>query len=279
MPHQISPPLQGGEATLAVRTAEQTNGIPSREEVASLLNTTFTADTSQGALDAAYALTHLLTGSVGFRGLREYGILAEIKKAAADKKSGAKRESAMILLGALVERFPPAQPLSEVVFLLQETGCITWALDALADKGAVVRESAEYALDALYKNLKPESKVVGLLPVLTQYLGKRSGKWQGTVGAYGYMEKMANDAKMGMGGKEEEKIKDVLRESMGRKLASLIPVVEAGMHDLKSEASTSALKGENCPANTYDRLRSRLGRLWRLLPRFSPTTTSPLEYR
>ena len=234
MPHQISPPLEGTEATLAVRTADSV-ALPSHEEVSSLLTKVFTAETSQGALDAAYSLTHLLIKSTGFRGLHSYGILAEIKKAAADKKSGAKRESAMILLGAVLERFPPAEPLSEVVFLLQEPGCVTWALDALADKGAVVRESAEYALDALYKNIRPESKVVGLLPVLSQYLGKRSGKWQGTVGAYGYIEKMANDAKIGMGAKEEERLKDVLRESMGRKLASLIPVVEAGMHDLKSE--------------------------------------------
>ena len=235
MPHQISPPLDGKEATLAVRPVEPSNAPPIHEQAASLLTTTFTAQSSQESLDAAYALTQLLIKSVGFRGLHSYGILLEIKKAAADKKSGQRRESAMILLGALLERFPPAQPLSEVVFLLQEPGCVTWALDALADKGGVVRESAEYALDALYKNLKPESKVVGLLPVLSQYLEKRSGKWQGIVSAYGYIEKMANDAKMGIGSKEEEKLKDVLRESMGRKLASLIPVVETGMHDLKSE--------------------------------------------
>ena len=244
MPHQISPPLPGGETTLAVRPGSggQPSSAPSHEQVASLLNTTFTAETSQGALDAAYALTQLLITSVGFRGLSAFGVLAEIKKAAADKKSGAKRESAMILLGALVERFPPAQPLSEVVFLLQEPGCMTWALDALADKGAVVRESAEYALDALYKNLRPESKVVGLLPMLLQYLGKKTGKWQGTVGAYKYLEKMANDAKMGLGSKEEEKLKDVLREALGRKLASLIPVVEDGMHDLKSEVGSRCLR-------------------------------------
>ena len=46
---------------------------------------------------------------------------------------------------------------------------------------------------------------------------------------------MADKAKMGMGSKEEEKIKDLLRETMGKKLAGLIPVVEAGMHDLKAE--------------------------------------------
>ena len=208
---------------------------PTQEEISSFLDSIFTAKTSQASLDAAYALTNLLISSVGFRGLRGYGILNDIKKGAADKKDGAKRESAMILLGALFERFPPAQSISEVVFLLQDGGIISLALDALADKGAVVRESAQYALDALFANLKPESMVVGLLPALSQYLSKRTGKWQGTVGAYELIGRMADKAKMGMGSKEEENIKDVLRASMGNRLAALIPIVESGMHDLKAE--------------------------------------------
>ena len=208
---------------------------PSQEDVASLLKTVFMAETSQAALDAAYALTNLLINSIGFHGLNTYGILGQIRKAAADKKNGAARESAMILLGALFERFPPVQPVSEVVFLLQNGGIVAPALDALADKGGVVRESAQYALDVLHANLKPESLVFGLLPALSQYLGKRSGKWQGTVGAFELIGRMADKAKMGMGSKDEEKDKDVLREALGRKLAALIPIVEGGMHDLKTE--------------------------------------------
>lgn len=223
MPHPVSPPAMVAGAS------------PSHEEVASLLNKTFTAETSQEALNAAYTLTDLLLNSVGFRGLQSFDVLSDLRKAAGDKKSGARRESAMILLGALVERFPPAQPLSEVVFLLQSGGLISLAFDALADKGAVVKESAEYALDALYNNLKPESLVAGFLPALIRYLDKRSGKWQGIVGAYRYLGKMADNAKIGTGSKEEERQKDILRESMGRKLETLIPIVEAGMHDLKSE--------------------------------------------
>ncbi|MCJ1375126.1 hypothetical protein MMC20_006360 [Loxospora ochrophaea] len=216
--------------------------VPTQEEISSLLNTIFTAETSQAALDASYALTNLLLNSVGFRGFQTYGILGEIKKAAADKKNGARRESAMIILGALFEKLPPAQPINEVVFLVQDVGLAAAALDALADKGAVVRESAQYALDALFANLKPECMVVGLLPVLLRYLGKRSGKWQGSVGAYELLGRMADKAKMGMGSKEEEKTKDILRESMGKRLAGLIPIVEAGMHDLKVEVAKQALK-------------------------------------
>ncbi|KAL8866487.1 MAG: hypothetical protein Q9174_006277, partial [Haloplaca sp. 1 TL-2023] len=84
--------------------------------------------------------------------------------------------------------------------------------------------------------------VVALLPALSRYLGKRSGKWQGTVGAYELLARMADKAKMGTGSKEEESIKDLLRESMGKKLAGLIPIVEAGMHDLKAEVSKQASK-------------------------------------
>ena len=232
MPHQISPPLA---PAMIIKSTASSPVPPTQEEVSSLLTTIFTAKTSQGSLDAAYGLTNLLINSVGFSGLRSYGTLAEIRKAAADKKDGSRRESAMILLGALFERFPPAQPISEVVLLSLDDNWVGLALDALADKGTVVRESAQYALDALFANLKPESMIVALLPVLQRYLSIRSGKWQGTVGAYELIGRMADKAKMGLGSKEEEKVKEVLRESMGKKLAALIPVVEGGMHDLKAE--------------------------------------------
>ncbi|KAL9102855.1 MAG: hypothetical protein Q9163_002036 [Psora crenata] len=215
---------------------------PSHEEVASLLNKTFTASTSQASLDAAYAVTNLLLNSVGFRGLRSYNVLDAIRKAAADKKDGTRRESAMILLGALFEKFVSAERVSEVIFMIQDGGIVAPALDALADKGAVVKESAQYALDALFNNLTPESLVIGLIPVLSQYLSKSSGKWQGAVGAYELLGRMADKAKMGMGNKEEERAKDLLRECMGKELKGLIPLVEAGMHDLKAEVAKQAVK-------------------------------------
>ncbi len=212
------------------------SGVPvTPEEVSWLLDAIFKAQTSQASLDAAYSLTNRILTSGGFRALRTFGILEEIRKGAADKKDGSRRESAMILLGALWEKFPRAQPISEIIFLVQDKGALAPALDALADKGGVVRESAQYALDALFMNLAPEAMTVGLLPALSEYLAHRSGKWQGTVGAYELIGRMADKAKLGMGTKEEEKVKDLLRESMGKKLAGLIPIVEAGMHDLKAE--------------------------------------------
>jgi len=219
---------------------------PTQAEISAILKTIFTAPSSDASVSASYSLCDLLLNSVGFRGLTEYGILAEIKKAAADKKSGLRRESAQNLLGALFERLPPQQKISEVVLLLQDGGMLACALDALSDKGPVVREAAQYGLDELFKNLSSEALVVGLLPVLSTYLAKRSGKWQGTVGGYKLLQRMADKAKMEVGSsKEEANDKDILRESMGTKLAGLIPIVEAGMHDLKADVEKQAVATMN----------------------------------
>ncbi|KAH6679198.1 putative [NU+] prion formation protein 1 [Halenospora varia] len=238
MPHPVSPPRQ--LPTMISKTAD--GPAPSQAEVSAILDSIFTAPSSDASVAAAYALCDLFLNSVGFRGLSQYGVLAEIKKAAADKKSGLKRESAQNLLGALFERFPPQQKISEVTLILQDGGMVACALDALADKGTVVRDAAQYGLDELFKNLSAEALVTALLPALTRYLEKRSGKWQGTVGGYKLLQRMADKAKMEVGtSKEEAETKDILRESMGTKLAGLIPVVESGMHDLKGEVEKQAV--------------------------------------
>lgn len=218
---------------------------PTADEVNSILNTIFQAETSQQALDASYALTNLLIQSVGCSGFRTYNILPPIKKAATDKKNGALRESSMLILGALFERFPREHPLSEVVFLLQDGGVLNLALDLLADKGAVVRDAAQYAIDALFACLKPEALVNALLPALSAYLNQNTAKWQGFVGAYSLIEKMATKSQMGTGSLDEEREKDLLREAMGKTLKDLIPLVESGMHDLKNEVAKKAIKAMN----------------------------------
>lgn len=226
-----------------ISKSSQNSGVPpSPEDVTALWNTIVTTDNPQTSLDASYTLTDLLIKSIGIRGLLGYNLIPEIKKAVGDKKVGSKRESAQYVLGAMFEKFPREQPLSEVVFLLQDGGLLSIALDGLADKGASVRESAQYAVDELFRNLDSEALVVGLLPALQKYLAKPTGKWQGTVGAYALLGKMADKAKIGTASKEEEQAKDVLRESMGKTLKELIPIVEAGMHDLKAEVAKVALK-------------------------------------
>ncbi|KAL4898686.1 hypothetical protein BDV59DRAFT_167344 [Aspergillus ambiguus] len=239
MPHSESP----GMPTVVAKSSSAVP--PTQEEVASLCNTIFTAETSQQSLDASYALTNLLIQSVGCLGFQKYDILSQIKKAAADKKNGARRESAMLILGALFERFPREHPLSEIVFLLQDGGVLHLALEALADKGAVVREAAQYAIDALFANLRPEALVNAFLPAVSAYLSQGTGKWQGFVGAYALVEKMALKAQIGTGSMEEEREKDLLREAMGKTLKELIPLVESGMHDLKNEVAKRASKAMN----------------------------------
>ena len=239
MPHLVSPPT----AVAPVKPPDGAAPAPSQADVSALLATVFTAKTSAASIDACYALCDLLLDSVGFRGLHRYGILDEIRKAAADKKSGLRRESAQNLLGALFERFPPRQPVSEVVFLLQEGGILGCALDALADKGSVVRDAAQYGIDALFANLSPEALVAGLLPALAEYLKKAGGKWQGAVGAYKLLQKMADKAKAAVGStKEEAQEQDFLREAIGSRLAGLIPIVESGMLDMKSDVERQAVK-------------------------------------
>ncbi|KKY13564.1 putative elongation factor 3 [Diplodia seriata] len=243
MPHHESPPMA---AAVVAKTADPSQAVPpTADEVSSLLNNCLTAKTSQASLDAAYALCGLLEGSVGFRGLKGYGILDEVKKAASNKKDVAKKEGAMFVLGALFERMPAHQPLSEVVLLLQEEKLLPLCLDALADKNTTIKESAQFALDALFKQLRAEALVFGLLPVLTEYLAKSTGKWQGAVAAFSLLTQMADKAKMGMGSLEEETEKDVLRDAMGKKLAGLIPIVDNGMHDLKPEVGKQAIKAMN----------------------------------
>ncbi|KKA26509.1 hypothetical protein TD95_004247 [Thielaviopsis punctulata] len=222
--------------------ASASGPAPTNEEVAGIISTIFNAQTSQTSIDACYALCDLLLNSVGYVGLTQYGVLAEVKKAASDKKNGLRRESAQNLLGAIFERFPPRARISEVLLLIENDGLVNVALDALADKGSVVREAAQYGIDALFNNLSAEAMVVGLLPALTRYLSKKTGKWQGTVGAYVLLQKMAEKAKMEIGvSKEVSDEKDILREAMGAKLAVLIPIVEEGMHDLKNEVAKQAI--------------------------------------
>ncbi|KAH0306077.1 ABC transporter domain-containing protein, partial [Aureobasidium melanogenum] len=218
---------------------------PAVEDISAITKTIYESKTSQESLDAAYALCDVLLNSVGFRGLNDYNVLQDVKKAAADKKNIGRREGAMFALGAIFERFPSKQRLSEVVFLLQHDYLLPMALDAIADKTPSVRDGAKYAIDALYKELGAEAKVYGLLPILIKYLRKGTAKWQSAVVAYELVGRMADDAKMGMESLEAEQAKDVLREAMGRKLEDLIPIVEGGMHDLKAEVSKAAIKSMN----------------------------------
>ncbi|KAK4186317.1 P-loop containing nucleoside triphosphate hydrolase protein [Podospora australis] len=237
MPHTVSPP-----DTMIV-PVKANGAAPPQADVEAIIETVFNAKSSAESIEACYAICDLLLNSVGFQGLHQYGILATIKKAAADKKSGFRREGAQNLLGAIFERFPRQQPVSEIALLLQDGGALRYALDALADKGAVVREAAQFGLNELFANLSPEAMVAGLLPAIIDYIKNAGGKWQGVVGAYQLLEKMANKGKLTVGStKEEAEEQDVIREVLGAKLASLIPLAESGMLDMKTEVEKQSIK-------------------------------------
>jgi elongation factor 3 len=230
---------------------------PTSADVSALLSTILSAEKSQTSLDAAYALSDALIGSrvisanTGFRAFHTHSdIIQTLQKAASDKKDSGKREGAMFGLGALFERLPPADRVTEIVFMSptekSKGDLVSTALDCLADgKNAATRDAAQYALDALFQNLKAESLVTGLLPSLTRYLSKATGKWQGVVGAFALLSRMTDKTKPGGGGGFSEDEKSVLRDAMGKKLEGLIPIVEGGMHDLKPEVVKQAVKTMN----------------------------------
>lgn len=230
-------------ATVSLDKLSLVNGVQAlNPEILKLLKLVFSAESSQICMNTSYELTKRVAETDCYPGLVRYGVLDEAYKAAKDKKSGMKRESAMILLGALFERFPINHPVAKILFLQESLSLFTIVLDNLSDKGGVVRESAQYAIDALFPQLPVELLLVSFLPLLTTYLSKRSGRWQATVGALALIGRIADKAAMGTGTRQEEADKDFLREAMGRRLESLIPIVEGAMHDVKTEVSKQALK-------------------------------------
>lgn len=196
------------------------------DDIPAMINDIFTASTSQGSLDASNKLFDTLAvRPYTFRSLSSYDILTILATAATDKKDGTKRESAMIAYSSLYSIFIPASRCTEPLLL----GTLEVCLDGLADKGAVVKESAQYSVDTMFTLLPVEALVSALLPVLMDYLQRPSSKWQGKIGALQLIAKLAKKAI----GTDEESV--VTASIMGSKLESLIPVVESGMHDLKAE--------------------------------------------
>ncbi|KAG0126874.1 P-loop containing nucleoside triphosphate hydrolase protein [Tuber indicum] len=198
--------------------------------ISDYLSAVFSADSSQGSLDAALALCSAILSDPATAHHSFPTLFPPLAKAASDKKSGTRRESAMIVYGALYESFIPKSPITEVL-LLKET--LPIVLDGLADKGAVVREASQYAIDAMLALLKEEALVVGLVRVLMAYVKGSGSKWQGRVAALQLIGRIAEKAVTRDG---------FLKEVMGRELETLIPVVEGGMHDLKNEVSRTAVK-------------------------------------
>lgn len=203
-----------------------------------LMDAVLGASTSQESLEASVVLCNAITAEPSSAHHVLANLLPSVASAAADKKSGSNRESAMIIYGTLYERLPPKAPATEVLLVEETLGIV---FDALSDKGAVVRESAQYAIDAIVGVLKQPALVVGLLESIEKYLSTSAAKWQGRVAALQTIGKMAEKAAKADKERGEVFLKDVL----GRELEGLIPVVENAMHDLKNEVSKTAVKTMN----------------------------------
>ncbi|KAL7268553.1 [NU+] prion formation protein 1 [Rhizina undulata] len=243
MPGVLDPNTPGFNSSLPTLVVGTEKPMASLD-ISALCTPIFSAQTSQGSLDAALALCAALTATPDVAHWYLPDILQQASKAAADKKSGSNRESAMIVYGALYESLPKVSPVSEVV-LLQSLGIV---FDGLADKDAVVRESAQYAIDALFGIVREEALLVGLLAAVSAYLAAPGSKWQGKVSAFTLLGKLAEKAAKSDAERGERFLKDV----MGRELEALIPIVESGMHEMKAEVSKVAVKTMTSLAKLMD---------------------------
>lgn len=179
-----------------------------------ILTALFAAQTSQECLDQAKNLANLLKTD-GLQNLSTT-ISPALEKAAKDKKSGIARESAIIGFGEIFVQFPPSIP-----YLLKELPII---LDASSDKGQVVREAADLAINNLLRASEPYVLSTYVLPAVLEYLQDGSVKWQSRISALTVLEGIAAEAP----------------ERMGERLENVVPVVASCIHDTKSQVSEKA---------------------------------------
>ncbi|CCG82024.1 mRNA export factor elf1 [Taphrina deformans PYCC 5710] len=179
-----------------------------------VLNALFGAQTSQECLDQATNLANLLKKD-GLSLLSD-PICPALEKASKDKKNGIARESAIIAFSEIFVQFPPSIP-----HLLPYLPII---LDAASDKGQVVREAAELAIQNLLRASEPYALSTHVLPAVLVYLQDGSVKWQSRIAALTILEGIAAEAP----------------ERMGERLENVVPVVASCIHDTKSQVSEKA---------------------------------------
>ncbi|RPA78524.1 ABC transporter [Ascobolus immersus RN42] len=207
----------------------------SSTDFAPALEAIFNTKTSQAALEGAIALvSDIAANPLGAHHVVE-DLLPTIQKAANNKKDAGRRESAMIIYGAMYETLLVKAPATEVL-LVKET--LSVVLDGVADKEAFVRESAQYAIDAMFGLLREPSLVSGFLKELEAYVKKMTGKFQGKVAALNAIAKLAEKAIKSY----DEQGEVFFRDTMGRALDQLIPVVENALLDMKDQVSKAAVK-------------------------------------
>jgi len=185
--------------------------------VQSLIKQLWTAATSEECDAAAHQLAEIIKKQ-GIAYLKVHGVLDSFLNGARNKKSGLEREGALIGFNALAEVLGHQ---SEPILLPH----VPIMLDLFADKGAVVQETAELAVNTIVKDIPPEA-YKSLLPVIYDALGANgSKKWQTKVGALKILSRLAQDAPL----------------QIAASLPELIPIVsDYGLTDTKSEVEKAA---------------------------------------
>ncbi|PWN29414.1 hypothetical protein BDZ90DRAFT_108468 [Jaminaea rosea] len=162
----------------------------------------------------------------GLRVVDSEAIIPSLVKAAKNKKSGYEREAAAIGLADIFNKVAgknAPSPLGAEPWLLPQT--LPVLLDLLADKGDVVVEAAQKAIDYLFV-LVPAEAIPELLDTLYATLSSSASKWQSKVGALKLIGKLA----------------DKNQEQIGEQLPTLIPYLTNAMHETKAEISKAAIK-------------------------------------
>ncbi|KAI8846170.1 mRNA export factor elf1 [Chytridium lagenaria] len=190
-------------------------------EAPRLLNAIYTAESSEDSLKAADDLAKLLK-SEGVRALTSYGVLEDLHTAALDKKSGYRREGAMIGFTAILRLFAA----QAVPFLLPHMSAI---LILLADKGQVVRDAAWIALTEFIRLPSPKAIKHHVLPFLYEHGLDSSKKWQTRSGALTLISSLAKRAPT----------------EVGECLVDLIPRISECIDDTRKEVSEEAFKTMN----------------------------------
>ncbi|KAJ2962338.1 hypothetical protein NQZ79_g2466 [Umbelopsis isabellina] len=185
--------------------------------VQTLIKELWTAATSEECDAAAHKLGEIIKKQ-GIASLKVHGVLDSFAAGAKNKKSGLEREGALIGFNALAEVLGhPSEPI-----LLPYVPIM---LDLYADKGSVVQETAEIAVDTIVKDI-PIEAYKSLLPVVYEGLGVNgSKKWQTKVGALKILSNIAERAPM----------------QIATMLPELIPIVsDYGLTDTKNEVHKAA---------------------------------------
>lgn len=206
-----------------------TVAVEAVDELTALFEQVCTAKTSEDALGHAQRMAARVKEQGGWDSLTTSGptnsILTKLVKDSRNKTSGFHREGAMIAiyslakdLGAPFDCVAMNNPQAPLPVILHAV------FDAFADKGAVVKDSAKMAVDALLACCSPYVMGRHLVNSILSYLSLPA-KWPAKVAALtclGQVPKFAPD-------------------QLARRLTEIIPVVTECMHDTKPEVSAAAI--------------------------------------